>query len=138
VRCRCQAAPALAEYRWDVVSARGRAELLAFANALVRHHRLSNVRFLASPCPTALPEDLPNFDFITLSAVYEHLLPHEREEVMPRIWAALSPGGVIFINQTPHRYFPIELHSTGLPFINYLPDRLAHGGCKKDLPLSRV
>jgi SAM-dependent methyltransferase len=109
----------------EVIGVELTAELLAFANALVRHHRLSNVRFFASPCGTALPEGLPAFDFINLSAVYEHLLPREREELMPRMWAKLAPGGVLFINQTPHRYFPIELHSTGLPFINYLPDRLA-------------
>jgi SAM-dependent methyltransferase len=102
------------------------AQLLALAEARVRHHRLSNVRFIASPSGTALPSDLPNFHFITLCAVYEHLLPRERHELMPRLWNALLPGGVIFINQTPHRYFPIDLHSTGLPFINYLPDRLAH------------
>jgi 2-polyprenyl-3-methyl-5-hydroxy-6-metoxy-1,4-benzoquinol methylase len=102
------------------------APLLALAEARARHHGLRNVRFLASPSGSALPEGLAGFDFILFSAVYEHLLPHEREELMPAIWAALAPGGVLFINQTPHRYFPIDLHSTGLPFVSYLPDRLAH------------
>jgi 2-polyprenyl-3-methyl-5-hydroxy-6-metoxy-1,4-benzoquinol methylase len=102
------------------------APLLALAEARVRHHGLTNVSFRPSTCGTTLPEGLAGFDFILFSAVYEHLLPHERKELMPRIWAALAPGGVLFINQTPHRYFPIDLHSTGLPFINYLPNRLAH------------
>jgi SAM-dependent methyltransferase len=100
--------------------------LLALGEARVRHHGLTNVRFLASPSGSALPDGLASFDFILFSAVYEHLLPQEREELMPAIWAALAPGGVLFINQTPHRYFPIDHHSTGLPFIGYLPDRLAH------------
>ena len=56
---------------------------------------------------------------------YEHLLPHERLTVLPKVWEALRPGGVLFLNQTPHRWYPIETHSTGLPLINYLPDRLA-------------
>jgi SAM-dependent methyltransferase len=102
------------------------ARLLALAEARARHHQLSNVQFRASPSGTELPEGLADFDFIIFSAVYEHLLPREREELMPRIWATLAPGGVLFINQTPHRYFPIDLHSTGLPLINYFPDRLAH------------
>src|SRR5262249_32482386 len=61
-----------------------------------------------------------------LSAVYEHLLPDERRILLPRIWSRLKPGGVLFINQTPHRYSPVEMHSTGLPLINYLPDGLAY------------
>jgi len=31
----------------------------------------------------------------------------------------------IFINQTPYRFFPFEGHTTRLPLINYLPDKLA-------------
>ena len=33
---------------------------------------------------------------------------------------------MLFLNQTPHRFFPIEGHTTGLPLINYLPDRMTH------------
>jgi len=32
---------------------------------------------------------------------------------------------MLFINQTPHRWSPVETHTTGLPLINYLPARLA-------------
>jgi 2-polyprenyl-3-methyl-5-hydroxy-6-metoxy-1,4-benzoquinol methylase len=79
------------------------------------------------PClsGTELPSELGQFDFIVLSAVYEHLLPEERGVLLPRIWSHLKPGGVLFINQTPHRYSPLEMHTTGLPLLNYLPDALA-------------
>jgi 2-polyprenyl-3-methyl-5-hydroxy-6-metoxy-1,4-benzoquinol methylase len=100
--------------------------LLKLASAKMAHHGLRNVRFQASPCGTRLPENIGSFDFIVLSAVYEHLLPNERCELMPLVWAALRPGGVLFINQTPHRYFPVDTHSSGLPLVNYLPDRLTH------------
>jgi SAM-dependent methyltransferase len=110
----------------EIIGVELQAPLLALGEARARHHGLKNVRFLASPAGTALPPGLADFDFILFSAVYEHLLPREREMLMPAIWGALAPYGVLFINQTPHRYFPIDLHSTGLPFINYLPDRIAH------------
>jgi len=60
------------------------------------------------------------------SAVYEHLLPDERRALMPRLGALLKPGGVLFVNQTSHRWVPYEHHSTELLGINYLPDRLTH------------
>jgi hypothetical protein len=61
-----------------------------------------------------------------VSAVYEHLLPKERKSILKQIWSILKPCGILFLNQTPYRYFPVETHTTsGLPFINYLPDKLA-------------
>lgn len=100
--------------------------LLKLAAAKMAHRGVRNVRFEASPSGTRLPENLGSFDFILFSAVYEHLLPKERDDLMPMVWHALRPGGVLFINQTPHRYFPIDTHSSGLPLVNYLPDSLAH------------
>ena len=35
------------------------------------------------------------------------------------VWSKVNPGGAILINQTPHRYFPKERHSTGLWFLNF-------------------
>ena len=75
--------------------------------------------------PKGLPADIGQFDYIILSAVYEHLLPSERPALLTLLWSHLRPGGVIFLAQTPYRWFPVELHTTGLPLINYLPDRLA-------------
>lgn len=83
------------------------------------------VTFHCSPRGTALPPNLGKFDIIMLSAVYEHLLPHERREVLPDLWALLNTGGILFVNQTPHRWFPYDHHSTGLWGINYLPRALA-------------
>jgi len=85
-----------------------------------------NATFRCSPSGDHLPEDIGSFDFVMLSAVYEHLLPQERQIVMPLLWSAMKPGGAIFINQTPYRYSPYEAHSTGLWLVNYLPDWLAH------------
>jgi len=83
------------------------------------------VKFHLSSDPNSVPASIGQFDYIIFSAVYEHLFPSERRALLPLLWSHLRPGGVIFVDQTPYRWFPIEMHTTGLPFINYLPDRLA-------------
>jgi len=85
----------------------------------------SRVRFHLSPDANNLPSDIGDFDFIVFSGVFEHLLPSERPRVLPLLWAHLNKSGLVFVDQLPYRWFPIELHTTGLPLINYLPDRLA-------------
>lgn len=84
----------------------------------------SRVSFELSSDSNSLPLEIGDFDYIIFSAVYEHLLPSERQAIPPLLWSHLKQGGVIFLDQTPYRWFPIEMHTTGLPLINYLPDRL--------------
>jgi SAM-dependent methyltransferase len=107
------------------------AERVEIARTIAALQGLSHARFLCSPSGDRLPEGIGEFDFVMLSAVYEHLLPRERRTIMPLLWAVMKEGGVIFINQTPYRFFPFEHHSTGLWFINYMPDRLAHYAARK-------
>jgi len=82
------------------------------------------VSFHVSPNPERLPDGIGQFDYIILSAVYEHLLPGERLALMPVLWSHVKTDGSMFLNQTPFRWFPVETHTTRLPLINYLPDRL--------------
>ena len=102
--------------RRSVEVARGRCSFYGF----------NNVEFFVSPSGKELPRDIGTFDFVVLSGVFEHLLPEERTAVMPMLWDALEPGGTLFIHETPNRLFPLETHTTWLPFINYLPAPLAH------------
>lgn len=99
--------------------------LLRIARQRAAYFGRQGVRFLRSPSGDALPEDLGVFDYVVFSAVFEHLLPGERSVVLPKLWSCLKPGGILFLNQTPYRYSPFELHTTYLPIINYLPDGLA-------------
>ncbi|MEH1848299.1 MAG: class I SAM-dependent methyltransferase [Nostoc sp.] len=99
-------------------------EFLKIAEARRMHYGFNNVTFLLSPNASELPQKLGNFNFVILNAVYEHLLPNERKTIIPQLWSLLKPGGILFINETPYRYFPIELHTTGLPFINYFSDKM--------------
>ena len=104
---------------------------VALANDIAVFRGMKNVQFLVSPTGEELPAGLGQFDFVMLSAVYEHLLPRERQIVTGLLWNAMKPGAAMFINQTPHRWFPYEHHSTELWFVNYLPDRLAHAVARK-------
>ncbi|MFN3447789.1 MAG: methyltransferase [Roseococcus sp.] len=65
------------------------------------------------------------YDIVQLNAVVEHLLPQERPALLGALWAALRPGGAMIVTETPWRWFPVETHTTSLPLVNYLPDRLA-------------
>jgi 2-polyprenyl-3-methyl-5-hydroxy-6-metoxy-1,4-benzoquinol methylase len=101
-------------------------EFVQLARERASYRGADNVSFQHSANGQQLPEGTGRFDFIVLSAVFEHLLPAERESLLPLLWDHLNPGGVLFINQLPHRFSPVEVHTTGLPLINYLPAWLAH------------
>jgi 2-polyprenyl-3-methyl-5-hydroxy-6-metoxy-1,4-benzoquinol methylase len=114
-------------------------QLLELARLRAQHFGRTTLRLLQSPSPDSLPADLGEFDFIMFNAVFEHLLPNERRTLLPLVWRHLRPGGVLFLNQTPYRWSPVEIHTTqGMPLINYLPDRAtawaARRYCKRMAP----
>ncbi|MFQ5496218.1 MAG: class I SAM-dependent methyltransferase [Phycisphaerae bacterium] len=98
---------------------------VAVARLRARYYGLANVRFAVSADARMVPDGIGPFRAIVLSAVYEHLLPDERAAVLGALWSRLEFDGVLFANQTPHRFLPVESHTTGLPLINYLPDGAA-------------
>lgn len=100
-------------------------ENLDIARGRAEFYQYKNIQFFQSPSAETLPKDLGTFDYIFLPAVYEHLLPEERDRLIGQLWNLLKKDGVLFIDETPHRWFPIETHTTGLPLINYLPEALA-------------
>jgi len=98
--------------------------LIEIARKRKAFYNADNVTLLQSPSGDRLPPDLGTFDFVVFSALFEHLLPHERKALLPMIWGTLRPQGVLFISETPHRWHFKEAHTTKLMFINYLPDSL--------------
>jgi 2-polyprenyl-3-methyl-5-hydroxy-6-metoxy-1,4-benzoquinol methylase len=94
--------------------------VLDLARARANFYGLRNVEF--RPSGVELPEDR-RLRLHRHVGVFEHLLP-ERTALM-FVRSMVRPGGVLFLRETPHRYFPLETHTTGLPLINYLPRRLA-------------
>jgi predicted O-methyltransferase YrrM len=117
--------------RSEIVGVELSPEYLAIAEARRRFYGYTNITFKLSPQGTTIPQDLGPFDFVVMSAVFEHLLPEERPVIMAALWSQLKSGGCLLLNQTPHRFFPFESHTTGLPLINYLPDRLAHAMARR-------
>jgi len=100
-----------------------------------RWYGVDRVEFKLSDEPTGVPEEIGQFDFIVFSALLEHLLPAERKTVIPALWSRLRPGGLLFLGETPHRYTPVEIHTTGgLPLVNYLPPSLALRAAKRFSP----
>jgi 2-polyprenyl-3-methyl-5-hydroxy-6-metoxy-1,4-benzoquinol methylase len=104
--------------------------LLGLARMRAKHYGLNRLTFARTPSGLELPPGVGEFDAVVMSEVYEHLLPDERRTLMPRIWSTLRPGGILFIT-APCRYFVIESHTSGLPLLNYLPDRLAMALAKR-------
>ena len=115
----------------EIVGVELESSLLQIAEARRAHYGFGNVGLLRSPAGTELPDGIGAFDLVVMSAVYEHLLPAERGSILRQAWSLLNTGGILFIDQTPLRYFPLELHTTGLPLINYLPDGLTFWAAKK-------
>ncbi len=98
-------------------------KFLSIAELRKKYYSVQNCNFILTSTNSP-PSTTGNYDFIILSAVYEHLLPLEREVLLTQMWEILNPKGFIFIFDTPNRLFPIEIHTTGLPLINYLPDHI--------------
>ena len=112
----------------EIVGVELEEKLLAIARSRAKYYEVDGqVNFLTSPDESSLPDGIGEFDYIVMSAVYEHLLPVERKKLLPLLWSYLKRDGILFLNQTPYRWFPVEMHTTsGLPLINYLPDPVAH------------
>jgi 2-polyprenyl-3-methyl-5-hydroxy-6-metoxy-1,4-benzoquinol methylase len=103
---------------------------LKIAQLRAEHYGHHNVTIQQVPTSGRL-ENIEPFDVVFLNAVYEHLLPPERPAVLQNTWSVLKPGGALILNQTPHRWFPIETHTSGLPLINYLPEALTRWAVRR-------
>jgi 2-polyprenyl-3-methyl-5-hydroxy-6-metoxy-1,4-benzoquinol methylase len=64
-------------------------------------------------------------DVVLLYAVLEHLTIDERLDVLRLAQELAAPRGHIVVCETPNRLFPIDHHTSHLPFFTMLPDELA-------------
>ena len=83
--------------------------------------RYAHIRY-AQGDACALPFADGEFDIVFSNAVLEHVGDRSRQLLF--VSEALRVGRRVFLT-TPNRRFPVEVH-TRLPFVHWLPDRLAH------------
>jgi len=73
-----------------------------------------------------LPYADARFDLVLAIGVVEHLPERTRRTQVDEYYRVLAPGGHVAILDTPNRLFPLETHSIGLPFVQWLPARTAY------------
>ena len=66
------------------------------------------------------------FDLVIVLAVVEHLPYENRHMYVDEYYRVLKLNGMIGFYDTPNKYFPIEMHSIGLPFVSLLPPQIAY------------
>ncbi|HET6232063.1 MAG TPA: class I SAM-dependent methyltransferase [Longimicrobiaceae bacterium] len=64
------------------------------------------------------------FDMVLANAVIEHI-PQPREAYIRELWRVLADGGYLMVNETPNKYLPKDVHTTGLWFVPWLPAETA-------------
>ena len=88
--------------------------------------RVKDVRLFGNDETRRLPWPDARFDLVLVVGVVEHLPARNRRAQVDEYYRVLAPGGHIAILDTPNRLFPLETHSIGLPFVQWLPPRLAY------------
>jgi ubiquinone/menaquinone biosynthesis C-methylase UbiE len=103
---------------------------LEIAALRLRHHGLEARVRLQHIAPVSQCGDLPlpgaSFDLVLANGVLEHVVPFAvRPQIVLEMWRLLRPGGLLYISETPNPLWPVDRHTTGLPFVSWLPRGLA-------------
>ena len=107
-------------------------KFVEIANSRAQDESLvDRVSFLNLQDTTSLPFEDARFDILTMNAVIEHIPPKIREAIIKEAYRCLKPGGLFVITETPNRAFPFDGHTTGLPFVPWLPLNMATSLAKK-------
>src|SRR5499427_4963469 len=89
-------------------------------------NRVRDVQLFSNEETLRLPYADERFDLVLVLGVIEHLPVRGRRRIVDEYYRVLAPGGHIAILDTPNRLFPMETHSIGLPFVQWLPARSAY------------
>jgi 2-polyprenyl-3-methyl-5-hydroxy-6-metoxy-1,4-benzoquinol methylase len=87
---------------------------------LEEHKLRSRVTILCANDFQDVAEKAGTFDLIVINAVIEHIptsINGLRRKQLRTLFDALNPGGSLYINATPNRLFPVDLHTTKLWWI---------------------
>jgi SAM-dependent methyltransferase len=109
---------------WRVTATQPDAQRVTESNkTLIRHGYAPTV--IQTGYEPRIPFGDACFDTVIANAVLEHI-PQPRDEYIRELWRVLKSGGHLIINETPNKYFPIDVHTTKLWFVPWLPSRIAH------------
>jgi SAM-dependent methyltransferase len=106
--------------------------------AKVEEMGLKAVRAVAAFTPEEtcrLPYADARFDLVLAIGVVEHLSGARRRAQVDEYYRVLAARGWIATLDTPNRYFPLETHSVGLPFVQWMPPRVAYAYARAGRPL---
>jgi 2-polyprenyl-3-methyl-5-hydroxy-6-metoxy-1,4-benzoquinol methylase len=95
---------------------------------MARDRGLANVDLRAYPIEeivAAMEEQRGEVDIVLLYAVLEHLTLDERLGVLRTARGVVREDGFVVVCETPNRFFPVDHHTSELPFFTMLPDDLA-------------
>jgi 2-polyprenyl-3-methyl-5-hydroxy-6-metoxy-1,4-benzoquinol methylase len=95
---------------------------------------VNEILHLDQAATRTLPWADGTFDLVLAVGVVEHLPERHRRAQVDEYWRVLAPAGHIAFLDTPNRYFPWESHSIGLPFVQWLPSRLAYAYARRWSP----
>lgn len=99
---------------------------LAAARMRVEDYGLSDLAtFLETEVTDRLPFEDGSFDGVLASGVFEHIPPQQRQRFAAECWRLLKPGGLFYVVGSPNKFWPLEYHTTNLPFVHWLPMWLA-------------
>ncbi|MBL7087116.1 MAG: class I SAM-dependent methyltransferase [Candidatus Cloacimonetes bacterium] len=111
----------------------------------VKYYKQCRVDFTHINDTTSLPFPNECFNIVVCNAVFEHILPQERELILKEIFRIVKLGGFIVITGTPNRNFPKDGHTSELMFVPWMPLWLAkyyvvfrNGGIKKTDPIATM
>jgi len=65
------------------------------------------------------------YDLVVFIASLEHMTVSERVGAIRATWSMVKNGGLWVVAQTPNRLWPVDQHTSLLPFYSWLPDDLA-------------
>lgn len=65
------------------------------------------------------------FDAVVFWASFEHMTLEERRSAWRAAGSVLGPDGLVFLIEAPNRLWPLDSHTSDLPFFQWLPDDLA-------------
>ena len=105
------------------------ADFVAMLHAKIEDGDLKKVvdaRLLGNDETQRLPYADGTFDLVLAIGVVEHLPPRHRRAQVDEYYRVLASGGHIAVLDTPNCAFPLETHSVGLPFVQWLPAPLAY------------